>query len=609
MIQLLLVLTTALTGPITPAPAVMGGGGPDAYGYRYLDSDTVCPGAPVYSWVSIRDIGTPITGLADDNVVGPFPIGFEFPYYWYRVNSVLVGSNGYITFGDNYLAAHPFANVPAAARPNNTLAALMSDMDYSGVGNTGKAWYWTNAAADTFIVECDSVKFWNVTGSVNTFEIILSRPDSSITMQFQKQVGLPPPSGWVPGNNTTGIENVTGAVGLSYLYGNIPTRNMLHDTLAVRYFPPDSSTFQVHDLATWRVMNQNNGGIFVLRDQPVTLWAKVKNTGNQLETGAPVIFAVRNVSQTVVFAETLTAPAMNPSVIESLTCTRTWTPTTNGLYTLRVVTNLTGDMFRGNDTVSVETRVVTYPAELTYDNGTVSNSMYWNGNLGGFGCRFVAPSYPIEVTAIKAMMNYQATATICTLFLFSADGPGGLPGTVLAAGQVNVSSSTPSWYQVNLSPAVQIDAGAFFVGVISHANQEPSYGMDTSKPMSYQSWEYTGSWAPSRDAANQDVMMHALVRGVTGVEELTPLPLGATMTARPNPFGGSTRIAFGRDIATPAKLEIYNATGEVVRTLLVSGTAANWDGKTSAGLRLAGGIYFARLADDRTPVLKVVLSR
>ena len=74
------------TGWSSSAPVPLGGGGPDAFGYRYLDSDTTAPGAPTYNWVSIKGVGTKITTLLDDNTAGPFSIGFNFPYYWYKVN-------------------------------------------------------------------------------------------------------------------------------------------------------------------------------------------------------------------------------------------------------------------------------------------------------------------------------------------------------------------------------------------------------------------------------------------------------------------------------------------------------------------------------------------
>jgi hypothetical protein len=609
MIQLLLVLTSAWLGPFAGGNSAVLGGGHDTFGYTYLDNDTVAPGAPVYSWIDIRTVGTAITGLQDDNVLGPFPLGFSFPYYWYSVDAMYVGSNGYVAFGDNALAASPFVNLPNAARPNNTLAPFMADFDFTGSGNPAKAFYWTNAAADTFIVEYDSVKFWS-TGGLNTFQVILSRPDSSITFQYKLQTGTPY-NGWVPGDDELGIENVSGTVGISYLNGNIPTRNMIHDTLAVKYMPPESTTYQVHDATPWRVMNEENGGFFVLNGNSEVLWAKVKNAGNQSEAGYPVYCIIRNATNSVVYADTVTAPAQVKNQIDSLVFDPPWAPTTNGTYTMRVITALPGDMFRPNDTAVTEVHVVSYPAELTYDNGTVSNAMYWNGNSGGFGNRFVAPAYPIEVTAIKANLSATTPPVGCTLYLFAADGPGGMPGTVLARTTVSVTNTAPTyaWYQYTLPTPVTITGGAFFVGVNSDANSDPSYSMDTVPPMSHQGWEYTGGWSPSRDASTQDVMMHALIRASTGVaEEIGPMTR-FVMTAKPNPFGSSTQIRFGRDIVRPEQLEIYSTSGALVRTIVASGSSVLWDGRSNGGTRVAEGIYIARLAHSDTPMLKVVLTQ
>ena len=72
---------------------------PDAYGYTWVDSDN--GGSPDFSWIDIPGSGVLVEGLADDNTVGPFDIGFNFPYYWYTVNSFYDGSNGYISFSSN----------------------------------------------------------------------------------------------------------------------------------------------------------------------------------------------------------------------------------------------------------------------------------------------------------------------------------------------------------------------------------------------------------------------------------------------------------------------------------------------------------------------------
>ncbi|GAB1404310.1 hypothetical protein MASR1M74_14890 [Lentimicrobium sp.] len=49
-----------------------GAGGPDQFGYFWMDSDET--GGPAYVWNDISATGTLVTGLTDDNVVGPFPL-------------------------------------------------------------------------------------------------------------------------------------------------------------------------------------------------------------------------------------------------------------------------------------------------------------------------------------------------------------------------------------------------------------------------------------------------------------------------------------------------------------------------------------------------------
>jgi hypothetical protein len=225
------------------ALAPRGGGGPDSFGYRYLDSDTTCPGAPVFNWAGIKGIGTRVNGLGDDNYVGPFGIGFEFPYYGYRVDTVYVGSDGYVTFTHGSLPGLPPNPIPDTSEPNNTVAPLLSDLDCSAGGSV---WCWTSADADTFIIEYDSIRFWS-TGGNNTFQIILSKPDSTIAIQYKEQSGAPY-GGWAPEHNQTGIEDSSGAVGLNYLSGTFPPQNTVHDSLAVLFIPPDSTAPGVYDV-------------------------------------------------------------------------------------------------------------------------------------------------------------------------------------------------------------------------------------------------------------------------------------------------------------------------------------------------------------------------
>jgi len=584
-----------LGGGSSSAPVPLTGGGPDAYGYQYLDSDTP-PAGPTYNWVSIKDVGTRVTGLSDDNAVGPFPIGFNFPYYWYSVDEVIIGANGYITFGDKAANASPFKGVPDPAKPNNQLAPLNSDIDPS-IAN-GSVWYWSNGT-DSFIVEYDSVQFWS-TGGNNSFQILLTKADSSITFQYKEQSGAPF-NGWGDSSNQTGIENVSGQIGLNYLSGTTPAGNVIHPDLAVRFFPPDSSSLQVHDVGVRNAMNDRNGGMFALKDEPLSFWAVVQNFGNQSEAGYQTFFKVQRTTGAVLFSDSTWATASSPSETESLALDTTWTPSANGAFILKVWTKLSGDMVPVNDTAVIELRVVTLPGNLTYDGGTAGSTVSWNGP-GGFGNRFVPPVYPCSISSIRQYMS--GTGVDVLMAVYDDDGPGGTPGTILFGDTVTVS--TTDWISVTVSPPVGITDGAFFVGSTSETPSAPGFGVDVSAPFSNQGWENTGGWGPDRDAPTRDVLANATISGPVGIFEWlqpTPAPVPTRLDVNPNPFGSMTTIRLLNPTGLETAIDLYDATGSVVRTLSVSRGQATLDGRY-----LADGIYFARVAGAEAPVAKVIVT-
>ncbi|MGH7681173.1 MAG: S8 family serine peptidase, partial [Candidatus Eiseniibacteriota bacterium] len=96
-----------------------------------------------------------------------------------------------------------------------------------------------------------------------------------------------------------------------------------------------------------------------------------------------------------------------------------------------------------------------------------------------------------------------------------------------------------------------------------------------------------------------------LIQTPTAVELVSSAPaqrfeLGANS---PNPFNPMTSIAFG--VATPGQvtLRIFNAGGQLVRTLvdksMPAGTyRARWDGKNQTGKAVASGVYLYELSSD-----------
>ncbi|MFQ5869634.1 MAG: hypothetical protein ACE5JC_07005, partial [Candidatus Zixiibacteriota bacterium] len=172
-------------------PLVSGMGGPDNFGYWWIDSDTV--GGPEYQWIDItsKPGAVEVTSrLGDDNNTGPYAIGFDFPYYWYTVDEVIIGSNGYVSFTDRDNYAHPFSNLPSEARPNNLVCPLAGDIDFTR--GDPECWYWSNGQ-DTFVVSWINVaEFYpdpNQADSTHTFQLILTAADSNFYFMYGQQRG------------------------------------------------------------------------------------------------------------------------------------------------------------------------------------------------------------------------------------------------------------------------------------------------------------------------------------------------------------------------------------------------------------------------------------
>lgn len=71
--------------------------------------------------------------------------------------------------------------------------------------------------------------------------------------------------------------------------------------------------------------------------------------------------------------------------------------------------------------------------------------------------------------------------------------------------------------------------------------------------------------------------------------------------AAPNPFNPQTALRYGLAAAGPARLEIFDARGRRVRTLLDGARAAGdhvavWDGRDDHGRAAPSGVYFCRLS-------------
>ena len=192
-------------------------GGPDAFGYYWIDSNE--PGGPAFSWVDITGIGTN-TGLAGDDQVLSFGLPWTFEFYGIGYNSVNVSSNGNVHFGasNNAFFNQP---LPYAPGPLAMIAAFWDDLYLPGGGSV---YYYDDAANNRFIIEWHQIDHFSNTGDSYTFEIILH---SNGRILFQYLSMSTAPVGVT--SATVGLQDAAAAVALQIVYDAA----YLEDNLAI----------------------------------------------------------------------------------------------------------------------------------------------------------------------------------------------------------------------------------------------------------------------------------------------------------------------------------------------------------------------------------------
>jgi len=197
-----------------------GMGGPDNFGYRWIDSDE--PGGPVFDWFEISTLGTQITnwtsGTADDGSV-IIPIPFNFNFYGTDYTQLKICTNGWMGF-DIASTSNEYNNIaiPSTIEPDNALFPFWDDHD---LRNGGQVFYFNDASNNRFIIEYKDAPHFS-TGGPYTYQVMLYS-DGRIYFQYLTMND--------PVNSATvGIENSTGTDALQVAF-NTP---YIHDNLAIK---------------------------------------------------------------------------------------------------------------------------------------------------------------------------------------------------------------------------------------------------------------------------------------------------------------------------------------------------------------------------------------
>ncbi|MDD2331160.1 MAG: C25 family cysteine peptidase [Candidatus Cloacimonetes bacterium] len=234
--------------------------GPCTYGYFAYDNfDATYEQSPTYEWIEIDPLlgGEAEVFLNMDDGSRTIDLPFTFRFYGQDYNQITICSNGWMSFGQTWMADFYNHYIPAALGPKAMVAGYWDDLKgrKTGVDNQGngifndiRMLYWHDSANNRYIVQ------WNEAynqytiemmqdASLEKFQIILyphEDRDGDIVIQYHT-VDNP---GVTTNYCTVGIEDHTQTDGLTYTHANFypATATPLQAGLAVKYTTtaPDS---------------------------------------------------------------------------------------------------------------------------------------------------------------------------------------------------------------------------------------------------------------------------------------------------------------------------------------------------------------------------------
>ncbi|HEV8201905.1 MAG TPA: S8 family serine peptidase [Candidatus Polarisedimenticolia bacterium] len=230
-------IPTPLLAPAAAATG-FGAGGPDRFGYRFIDSDQ--PGGPEFRWEEISSTGTNLSkgsGLTD-----PIPLGFPFTYYGLTFDAVRISRRGYLSFNSG-VETTLYMPLPDPDAPPSVIAPYWCTMTTESPSR-----FHYQSFPDHFTVQYTSV-FNNYFPGPNTFQVTLyaSGEIEYRYLSMQSPIGLA----------LIGLQNEAGDDGLTIAMD----KKLPHDGFAVRIVP----------MPQWLVAVPSAGHLLPGQSQDVTL--------------------------------------------------------------------------------------------------------------------------------------------------------------------------------------------------------------------------------------------------------------------------------------------------------------------------------------------------
>ncbi len=594
-----------------PSASAQTSGGPDAFGYTWLHTNAI--GGPVYNWIDILPMATEINGFADDNSVGWVQMGFNFHYYWTDYSQVRVGSNGWISFNNVGNIAHSFPLIPTpGGNADNYVAPFMVDLNFDSEANPGRVYYWSNNV-DSFIVTYYQAPFWinsqpDFTGS-NTFQVIFTNTDSSITFQYAEQTGVVQNTGL--NDIVIGIENVTGAIGLQCTLNNYPVA-----PAAIKFYYPNTVTLAIPDLKPDWNQNTENSGLFFFKGSATYLQSDIANVGNT--TVDPPSSAIANfldLQNISSYSSSKELDAIAPAADTIINFDGVLSLYNPGDYTYRVSVSNISDLNTYNNNNDFEIVVadsVNGEVVLSYvpQDSTMITFVSWNGggSTSGAAIKVLPPYYPATVVGAEffVMSNLGGFNPIPNGFTASivTENVQGQPAVIQTSETVDNSGLFPSqWNRVDFSNPYTVTSGPVYISWIM-GGDSVALGTFPYAPISNRSYEILdGDWAEYRQGANEDLGIRVILSSSGAHPDTTVLGIGDVVFENdvilyqnyPNPTETTTTVEFYVPQNTAADFNLYSSAGSLVNTISFSSLNKGRHRVDINTAKLAAGIYYYTL--------------
>ena len=182
--------------------------------FLYLFADSGASNGYTYDTIAYQteSVGGTSINMSDDQIQGPFNIGFDFSFYCGQYSQFYICSNGWIGFSNGQTQTWVVQSIPSTNNntPKNNIMVPWKDWN-PGSGSGPYVSYQTVGTAPLrkLIVTWSSVPMYSCTSSQGTFQVVLYEASNII---HNNLTNVPVCTNWGNGDGTEGTHNANGTL-------------------------------------------------------------------------------------------------------------------------------------------------------------------------------------------------------------------------------------------------------------------------------------------------------------------------------------------------------------------------------------------------------------